>query len=59
MYAELVRLNTAENGPHFDSWKNDFIMIMKHSILNLDEECLMAKDGNVAVVGDKLKNLEA
>ena len=57
MYGDLIRLNTQENaGPDFDSWKTDFRTIMKHFLLNLDEECFMAQDGDVKIVGGKLKS---
>ena len=36
------------------AYRSAFLKIMEHFIWNLDEECVMAKDGVVRIVGDKL-----
>ena len=40
-------------GPAYDSWKQPFLMIMKHFLANGDEECVQASDGQLKVLGDK------
>ena len=59
LYQEIVQLNTHESGCDAEdvppSWQQSFILIMQHFVLNADEACFMASDGNVKVYGDKGK----
>ena len=57
MFTRLVKLNVMETGEGDvpESWRPNFLRIMKHFVLNLDEECVAAADGSVRIIGDKEK----